>query len=107
MIIEDNLILTRVEPDGNGGTQFLYRVQEYGLAVINRPQEDISRIHWEVDVIKYHDGKTLDFEVCHSTDLAKKTLKFFNDKSLNEFIQKAFLYFKELNTLEKMLPTEG
>lgn len=107
MITEDNLILTRIQPDGDGGTQFLYRVREYGLAVINRPQEDISRIHWEVDVIKYHDEKTLSYEVCHSTDLAQKTLKFFNDKSLNEFIQKAFLYFKELNTLEKMLPTEG
>lgn len=107
MIIEDNLVLTRIEPDGNGGTQFLYRVRDYGLAVVNRPQEDISLIHWEVDVVKFEDVKTLKYEVCHNTDLAGKTLKFFNDKSLNEFIQKSFLYFNELNVLESMIPRES
>ena len=107
MLTQDNLVLTRIQPDGWGGTEFLYRVEDYGLTVVNRPQEDISQIHWEVDVIKYKDTGTLNFEVCHATELAHKTLKFFNDKSLNEFLQKAFAYFKELNTLEGMLSKES
>ena len=38
--------------------------------------------------------------------LANKTLKFYTDKSLNEFLGKAFQYFEELGSLEKMLPQE-
>ena len=60
-------------------------------------------IQWQVDVIKYLDDKTLKFEICHTTDLADKTLTFRNDRAINEFIEKAFVYFEELNTLEKMI----
>ena len=104
MLIQDNLFLTRSNPSGNGGTQFLYRVKDYGLAALSGPQEEIAMIHWEVEVIKFTKPDTADFEVCHTTELADKTLKFYSDKSLNEFLQKAFQYFEELSTLEKMLP---
>jgi hypothetical protein len=104
MLIQDNLFLTRSNPSGNGGTQFLYRVKDYGLATLSGPQEEIAMIHWEVEVIKFTNLDTADYEVCHSTELADKTLKFYSDKSLNEFLQKAFQYFEELNSLEKMLP---
>lgn len=104
MLVKENQFLTRAEPNGNGGLQFIYRVDNYGLTVISSPQEEISQIHWEVDVIKYLEAGKVEFEVCHSTELADKTLKFYNDKSVNEFIQKACAYFKELNTLENMLP---
>lgn len=103
MLTQNNLILTRTEPQGNGGTQFLYRIKNYGLAAVSRAEEEISQIHWEVDVIKYKDEKTINYEICHGTELASKTLIFHNDKSLNEFLVRAFAYFKELNTLDEML----
>jgi len=106
MLIQDNLFLTRSNPSGEGGTQFLYRVKDYGLAALTSPQEEISMIHWEVEIIKFTKPNTANFEVCHSTELADKTLKFYSDKSLNEFLKKAFLYFDELGSLEKMLPQE-
>ncbi len=106
MLTQDNLILTRQEPAGQGGTQLIYRLNEYGLAALTRAQEEISMIHWEVDVIKFKDEGTLEFEICHTTELANKTLKFYNDKSLNEFLEKAFQCFRELSSLEKMLPQE-
>jgi hypothetical protein len=106
MLIQDNLLLTRNNPSGQGGTQFIYRVNDYGLSALSSPQEEISSIHWEVEIIKYTSAKTVNFEICHSTELANKTLKFYTDKSLNEFIQKAFQYFEELNSLEKMLHQE-
>ena len=106
MLIQDNLFLTRSNPSGNGGTQFLYRVKNYGLAALSGPQEEIAMIHWEIEVIKFTSPDTADYEVCHSTELADKTLKFYSDKSLNEFLQKAFQYFEELNSLEKMLPEQ-
>ena len=104
MMIQNNLVLTRTEPDGQGGTQLIYRVENYGISATSRPQEELSRIHWEVDVIKFEAGETMSFEVCHSTKLADKTLKLYNDAALNEFLEQAFDYFKELNSLEKMLP---
>ena len=104
MIIQDNLLLNRVEPDGSGGMQFLYKVDDYGITAISKPQEEISNIHWEVEVIKYLTVTPLKYEICHTTDLAKKALKFYNDKALNEFLEKAFKYFEELKLLEKMLP---
>jgi hypothetical protein len=104
MMIQDNLLLSRAEPDGQGGTQFVYRIENYGISAISRPQEEISRIHWEVNVIKFDAGETMSFEVCHTTKLADKTLKIYNDSALNEFLEQAFSYFTELNSLEKMLP---
>lgn len=104
MMIQNNLVLTRTEPDGQGGTQLIYRVENYGISATSRPQEELSRIHWEVDVIKFNAGETMSFEVCHSTKLADKTLKLYSDSALNEFLEQAFGYFKELNSLEKMLP---
>ena len=103
MLTQENQVLTRIEPNGGGGTQFLYRVHDYGIVAVTSPQEDVSRIHWEVDVIKYRDAGTLKYDLCHTTELADKTLKFYNDKSLNEFLHKAFVYFKELQDLEIML----
>ncbi len=107
MLIQDNLFLTRTNPNGQGGTQFLYRVENYGLTALSSPQEEISMIHWEVEVIKFTRPETAGFEVCHSTELANKTLKFYTDKSLNEFLQRAFQYFGELSSLENMLPQES
>ena len=43
MLIQDNLVLTRSAPSGMGGTQLIYRVKNYGLTAVNRPQEEISR----------------------------------------------------------------
>ena len=107
MLIQKNLLLIRSNPTGQGGTQLLYRLKSYGLVALNRPQEEISMIHWEVDIIKFTDDEeSLDFEVCHTTEMADKTLKFYTDKSLNEFLEKAFQYFEELGSLEKMLPQE-
>ena len=62
----------------------------------------MSRTAW----LKFKDEKSTNFEICHNTELADKTLKFYTDKSLNEFIGKAFQYFEELDSLEKMLPQE-
>ena len=103
MLIQENQVLTRIEPNGQGGTQFLYRVNDYGIAAVSSPQEDVSLIHWKVDVIKYQEAGTLKYDLCHTTDLADKTLTLRNDKSLNEFLGKAFVYFKELQDLENML----
>jgi hypothetical protein len=107
MLIQDNLALTRSNPSGQGGVELLYRVKNYGLSATSRPQEEISMIHWEVEIIKFINPKTTEFEICHTTELANKTLKFYTDKSLNEFLQKAFQYFEELDSLEKMLPNEA
>jgi hypothetical protein len=107
MLIQDNLFLTRSNPNGLGGTQFLYRVKDYGLAALTSPQEEISMIHWEVEIVKFTNAETANFEICHSTELADKTLKFYSDKSLNEFLLKAFQYFEELGSLEKMLAQES
>ena len=106
MITQENLLLNRAEPNGLGGVQFLYKVKDYGLMAISKPQEEISNIHWEVDVIKYLNEKPLEYEVCHTTELADKTLKFYSDKRLNEFLEKAFGYFSELSLLENMLPEQ-
>ena len=103
MLNQENLALTRIEPSGQGGTQFLYRINQYGIAAVTSPQEDVSQIHWKVDVIKYRNNNTLQYDLCHSTDLADKTLIFRNDRSLNEFLGKAFNYFTELQDLENML----
>ena len=107
MLIQDNLLLTRSNPSGQGGLQFIYRVKDYGLTALSSPQEEISSIHWKVEVIRFKDSETADFEICHTTELADKTLRFYTDKSINEFLQKAFQYFDELSTLEKMLPKEA
>ena len=103
MLTQENQVLARIEPTGQGGTQFLYRVNQYGIAAVASPQEDVSHIHWKADVIKYHDDKTLQYDLCHTTELADKSLTFRNDKSLNEFLKKAFDYFTELQNLENML----
>jgi len=103
MLIQDNQVLARIEPNGEGGIQFLYRVSQYGIAAVTSPQEDVAHIHWKVDVIKYHNNDTLQYDLCHETELADKTLTFRNDKSLNEFLKKAFDYFTELQNLENML----
>ena len=102
MLTQENLHLTRSAPDGQGGQQFLYKVNQYGISAISRPQEEISQIHWDVEVIKYHDTQAVEFDICHSTELAEKTLVFHNDSSLNEFLGKAFKYFEELGLLENM-----
>lgn len=107
MLIQDNLFLTRSNPKGDGGIEFIYRVKDYGLSALSGPQEEISMIHWVVEIIKFTNPETADFEVCHTTELADKTLKFYSDKSINEFLQKAFQYFEELDSLEKMLPGES
>jgi len=103
MLSLKNQVLTRIEPNGHGGTQFLYRINQYGIAAVTSPQEDVSQIHWKVDVIKYHNNDTLQYDICHATELADKTLTFRNDKSVNEFLEKAFGYFTELQNLENML----
>jgi hypothetical protein len=107
MITQDNLLLSRTEPDGQGGTQFIYRIESYGVSATTRPQEELSRIHWEVEVIKFKTGDTVIFDICHTTKLADKTLKLYNDSALNEFLDQAFTYLKELNSLENMLPESG
>ena len=106
MLIQDNLTLTRSNISGQGGIELLYRVKDYGLSALSSPQEEIAMIHWEVEIIKFLSPETTEFEVCHTTELANKTLKFYSDKSLNEFLLKAFQYFEELGSLEKMLPNE-
>jgi hypothetical protein len=106
MFTQKNLILTRSNPCGQGGYQFLYRIGQYGVSLGSKPQEEIQQIHWEADVIRYTSETPLTYEVCHTTELASKTLKFLNDSTLNEFLEKAFEYFKELGSLEKMLPEE-
>ena len=106
MLTQDNLYLYRSAPDGEGGQQFLYKVNQYGISAISRPQEEISQIHWDVEVIKYHETEAVGFDICHSTELAEKSLIFHNDSSLNEFLEKAFGYFKELGILESMVQKE-
>ena len=102
MLIQENLYLSRSAADGQGGQEFLYKVNQYGISAKSRPQEEISQIHWEVEVIKYQETAAIKFEIFHDTELAKKTLIFHNDSSLNEFLEKAFNYFKELGILESM-----
>ena len=103
MLTSKNLALTRAEPNGNGGLEFLYRIDQYGISAISLPREEMADIHWEVSIIKYEDSKTFRYEVCNDTELADKTLIFQNDKSLNEFLEKAFGSLQEIKTLEKML----
>ena len=103
MLIQQNQILSRIEPNGQGGTQFLYRVNDYGVTAVTSPQEDVANIHWQVDVIKYKNNDTLQYDICHTTELASKSLTFRNDKSVNEFLEKAFVYFTELQNLENIL----
>ena len=103
MLTQENICLTRSAPDGGGGQEFLYKVNQYGVSAISRPQEEISQIRWDVDIIKYHETEAVEFDICHSTELAEKSLIFHNDSSLNEFLEKAFSYFKELGVLESMV----
>ena len=98
MLIQDNLFLTRADPSGQGGIQFLYRVKDYGLSALSSPQEEISMIHWEVEVIKFTNSETADFEICHSTELSDKTLKFYKDKYLN-YVIKIFRDRLNLNSI--------
>ncbi len=107
MLTQENLILTRAEPNGDGGLQFLYRVGDYGVAAISRPQEEVVMINWEMDIIKYLDPEKVKYELCTSTKLGDKTLVFQNDHTANDFLGKAFEYFKELNQLEGMLPDQN
>lgn len=93
MLTQDNLVLTRAEPSGNGGLQFLYRVGLYGVVCVSRPKEDVAHINWEADVVKFKNENTVQHDLCHTTDLANKTLRFRNDKAMNEFLQKAFDHF--------------
>ena len=102
MLAQENLYLSRSAADGQGGQEFLYKVNQYGISAKSRPQEELSQIHWEVEVIKYQETAAIKFEIFHDTELAKKTLIFHNDSSLNEFLEKAFNYFKELGILESM-----
>ena len=102
MLIQKNLYLSRSAADGQGGQEFLYKVNQYGISAKSRPQEELSQIHWEVEVIKYQETAAIKFEIFHDTELAKRTLIFHNDSSLNEFLEKAFNYFKELGILESM-----
>ena len=102
MLIQENLYLSRSAADGQGGQEFLYKVNQYGISAKSRPQEELSQIHWEVEVIKYQDTAAIKFDICHSTELAEKALVFHNDSSLNEFLEKAFKYFNELGILEGM-----
>ena len=102
MLVQKNLYLSRSAADGHGGQEFLYKVNQYGISAKSRPQEELSQIHWEVEVIKYQETAAVKFVICHDTELAKKTLIFHNDSSLNEFLEKAFNYFKELGILESM-----
>jgi len=104
MLTQENLLLERIQPDGLGGLQLVYKVNNYGVSAVSRPQEEIYMIHWEVEVIKFRDDSSTKFEPCHTTALATRPLRFNNDKALNEFLEKAFEYFKELGTLEQMLP---
>ena len=106
MLTQENLHLSRSAPDGEGGQQFLYKVHQYGISVISRPQEEISQIHWDVEIIKYQETAAVKFDICHDTELAEKSLIFHNDSSLNEFLEKAFSYFKELGVLESMITKE-
>jgi len=103
MLTQENLYLTRSAPDGDGGQEFLYKVNQYGVSAISRPQEEISQIRWDVEIVKYHKAEAAKYEICHSTELAEKALIFHNDSSLNEFLEKAFSYFKELGVLESMV----
>ena len=103
MLTQDNLVLTRAEPSGNGGTQFVYRIDDYGVTAVSPPMEEVAQIHWKVEIVKFRDKQTLSYEICHATELADKTLIFKNDKSLNEFLQKSFDYFKELTKLEGLM----
>lgn len=96
MLIQDHLLLTRAEPSGNGGLQFLYRIGNYGIACVSRPKEDVTQINWEADVIKFKNEATVQYDLCHTTALANKTLTFRNDKTMNEFLTRAFEHFKEL-----------
>ena len=102
MLVQEYLYLSRSAADGHGGQEFLYKVNQYGVSAKSRPQEELSQIHWEVEVIKYQETAAVKFVICHDTELAKKTLIFHNDSSLNEFLEKAFNYFKELGILESM-----
>ncbi len=96
MLIQEHLLLTRSEPSGNGGLQFLYRIGSYGVACVSRPQEDVALINWEADVIKFKNESTVQYDLCHTTDLADKTLTFRNDKTMNAFLTQAFEHFKTL-----------
>ena len=107
MLIQKNLYLSRSAADGQGGQEFLYKVNQYGISAKSRPQEELSQIHWEVEVIKYQETAAIKFEICHDTELAEKALIFHNDSSLNEFLEKAFNYFKELGILEGMVEKQA
>ena len=81
MLTQENLHLSRSASDGQGGQEFLYKVNQYGISAKSRPQEEISQIHWEVEVIKYQETAAIKFVVCHDTQLAKKTLIFHKKTS--------------------------
>ena len=102
MLTQKNLHLSRSAADGEGGHQFLYKVNQYGISAISRPQEELSQIHWDVEVIKYLETDAIKYEPCHNTELTDKALIFHNDSALNEFLEKAFDYFSELGVLEDM-----
>ncbi len=67
MLIQKNLYLSRSAADGQGGQEFLYKVNQYGISAKSRPQEELSQSHWEVEVIKYQETAAVKFVVCHDT----------------------------------------
>ena len=66
MLIQDNLHLSRSASDGQGGHEFLYKVNRYGISAKSRPQEELSQIHAHSGRINSYSQKIpqADFQEC-------------------------------------------
>ncbi len=92
MITNKNLIEERTRL---GGIQRIYRVGDYGLSVVNSPILHSYRFAWETAVLKFNGEGINDFKLDYSTPLTNDIEVFFTDKETNEFLKKAFIYFKK------------
>lgn len=78
------------------GEQRIYRVGNYGLSCVNAQELHIFDFAWEIAVIKFHGPTVEDFKLNYDTPLTDDVEVFDSDVETNEFIKKAFEYFKEV-----------
>ena len=80
-----------------GGVQRIYRVGNYGLSVVNGTSLHSYAFAWEIAVIKFKSKNSEDcFSLDYSTLLTNDVEVFSSDEETNEFLKKAFIYFRKI-----------
>ena len=99
-LTDDNLLMELPHSLGFG-LQRLYRIGNYGLSCVNPKILHSYPFAWEIATIKYKGEDTNDFDLVYDTGLTGDVEVFYSDEETNEFIEKAFVVFKEMEKEEK------